>query len=280
MREKAYAKVNLCLNVLGVLDNGYHDLEMIMVPIDLYDSLQINISNEDKFICNHNHLSLDDKNNTVLKAVNIIKDKYNINTKLDISLIKHIPSKAGLAGGSADAAATIRLLNKLFNLNMTNKEMISVATQVGADVPFCLFNKPAYVKGIGEKLNFIESNMTTKVLLVKPYRGVSTKYAFDKLKEHEIINGNCNNIIEALKNNDYNLMCNSLSNALEKPSMDILKEISKIKNSLLELGFDNCIMTGSGSTVIAFTKDEGLINKTTSIMKKRKYFVRTVNLMN
>ena len=280
MIEKAYAKINLCLNVLGVLDNGYHDLEMIMVPIDLYDTLKINISDEDRFVCNKGFLSTDITNNTVIKAITIIRKKYDIDTKFDVSLHKHIPSQAGLAGGSADAACAIRILNKLLKLNMSTQEMIDIATQVGADVPFCLFNKPAYVLGIGEKLNFIKSKSTQKVLLIKPRRGIPTKLAFKKLHDFDIINGDCKQMIKALETNDYQLLCNNLSNALEKPSMSILKDIRIIKEQLLELGFDNCIMTGSGSTVIAFTNDDMLIEDTLKIMKEKGYFVRVSKLIN
>jgi len=273
MKERAYAKINLCLDVVGKREDGYHDLKMIMVPINFYDVLEMEFAPETTLELNRDYLPINDKN-TIIKAIHIMQEKYNITEEFRCRLEKHIPTRAGLAGGSADAAAAIRMINRMCNLHLTKDEMIAVGKEVGADVPFCILNRPAFVEGIGEKITTFSCSPDFYLLLIKPRKGVSTAEAFHIVDEQEGIHPDCKAMQEALEYNDYDDIISSLGNSMENAAMTLVPEIRKAKQDLLDLGFDGVLMSGSGSTVFGITKDVELLDRSIDILKKKKYFVR------
>ena len=273
MKERAYAKINLCLDVVGKREDGYHDLKMIMVPINFYDVLEMEFAPETTLELNRDYLPINDKN-TIIKAIHIMQEKYNITEEFRCRLEKHIPTRAGLAGGSADAAAAIRMINRMCNLHLTKDEMIAVGKEVGADVPFCILNRPAFVEGIGEKITTFSCNPDFYLLLIKPRKGVSTAEAFHIVDEQEGIHPDCKAMQEALESNDYDGIISSLGNSMENAAMTLVPEIRNAKQDLLELGFDGVLMSGSGSTVFGITKDVELLDRSIDIVKKKRYFVR------
>ena len=273
MKERAYAKINLCLDVVGKREDGYHDLKMIMVPINFYDVLEMEFAPETTLELNRDYLPINDKN-TIIKAIHIMQEKYNITEEFRCRLEKHIPTRAGLAGGSADAAAAIRIINRMCNLHLTKDEMIAVGKEVGADVPFCILNRPAFVEGIGEKITTFSCSPDFYLLLIKPRKGVSTAEAFHIVDEQEGIHPDCKAMQEALESNDYDGIISSLGNSMENAAMTLVPEIRNAKQDLLELGFDGVLMSGSGSTVFGITKDVELLDRSIDILKKKRYFVR------
>ena len=273
MKERAYAKINLCLDVVGKREDGYHDLKMIMVPINFYDVLEMELAEETTLELNRDYLPINDKN-TIIKAIHIMREKYNITEEFRCRLEKHIPTRAGLAGGSADAAAAIRMINRMCNLHLTKDEMIAVGKEVGADVPFCILNRPAFVEGIGEKITTFSCSPDFYLLLIKPRKGVSTAEAFHIVDEQEGIHPDCKAMQEALEYNDYEGIISSLGNSMENAAMTLVPEIRKAKQDLLDLGFDGVLMSGSGSTVFGITKDVELLDRSIDILKKKRYFVR------
>lgn len=273
MKERAYAKINLCLDVVGKREDGYHDLKMIMVPINFYDVLEMEFAPETTLELNRDYLPINDKN-TIIKAIHIMQEKYNITEEFCCRLEKHIPTRAGLAGGSADAAAAIRMINRMCNLHLTKDEMIAVGKEVGADVPFCILNRPAFVEGIGEKITTFSCSPDFYLLLIKPRKGVSTAEAFHIVDEQEGIHPDCKAMQEALEYNDYDGIISSLGNSMENAAMTLVPEIRKAKQDLLDLGFDGVLMSGSGSTVFGITKDLELLDRSIDILKKKRYFVR------
>ena len=273
MKERAYAKINLCLDVVGKRADGYHDLKMIMVPINFYDVLEMEFAPETTLELNRDYLPINDKN-TIIKAIHIMQEKYNITEEFRCRLEKHIPTRAGLAGGSADAAAAIRMINRMCNLHLTKDEMIAVGKEVGADVPFCILNRPAFVEGIGEKITTFSCSPDFYLLLIKPRKGVSTAEAFHIVDEQEGIHPDCKAMQEALESNDYDGIISSLGNSMENAAMTLVPEIRNAKQDLLELGFDGVLMSGSGSTVFGITKDVELLDRSIDILKKKRYFVR------
>ncbi|MFV0479168.1 MAG: 4-(cytidine 5'-diphospho)-2-C-methyl-D-erythritol kinase [Anaerorhabdus sp.] len=277
MKDRAFAKINLCLNVVGKRDDGYHELEMIMVPINFYDVVDIKISKEMQFSSNATYLPKTDKN-TVIKAIEVLREEYGFSENFDIQVVKHIPTQAGLAGGSADAAAAIRILKKMLNLDMSHQKMVDLAKKVGADVPFCCFNKPAYVSGIGEKMELFEMKSSWEVLLVKPYRGVSTPKAFNLLDLANAAHPDCLKMKESLENEDDRAVLDNLGNTLEQPAIKLLPVINEIKVKLLELGMSGVLMSGSGSTVFALTKDKKKMRYAAKKMKENGFFVRETNI--
>lgn len=277
MKDRAYAKINLCLDVVKRRDDGYHELRMIMVPLQFYDVLDIEISNEMSLECNASYLPLNEKN-TIIKAINVLREEYGFKENFKIELRKHIPTQAGLAGGSADAAATIRIVKRLLKLDMNYHKMISLAKKVGADVPFCCVNKPAFVSGIGEKLDTFEMASDLHILLVKPFHGVSTKLAFELLDFETAIHPNCKKMKDALIKNDYEGIINCLGNTLEQSAFQIVPEIQVIKEKMLELGMDGVLMSGSGSTVFGITKSEEILDAVAEEMRKVSSFIRKTKI--
>ena len=277
MKQRAYAKINLCLDVVRRREDGYHELEMIMAPINLYDSLDFQFSDEMKLKSNVRYLPIDQRN-TIIKAIEIMREEFGFTENFEITLQKHIPSQAGMAGGSADGAAAIRALNRMLNLNMDQEKMIEIAKKVGADVPFCLRSRPAYVQGIGEKLQHFYVNTPFYILLVKPHMGVSTKTAFETLDFSCAEHPDCHRMQRALRNNDYQGVIDSLGNTLEQSAFRLVPQIAEIKKELIELGFDGALMSGSGSTVFGITRDQKVLDHGAEVMRKKAAFVRKTEL--
>ena len=279
MRERANAKINLCLDVVGKRESdGYHELKMIMVPIDFYDVLEMLPAKETTLSLNRSYLPVNDKN-TIIKAINVMKAKYGFDTNFACILHKHIPTRAGLAGGSADAAAAIRMINNMLALHMSTEEMIEVGKEVGSDVPFCLINQPAYVEGTGEKIEPFYCHPDFELLLVKPRKGVSTKEAFEIVDQGNDVHPDCMAMREALITNNYEGVVKNLGNSLEPASLQLVDEIRTIKQQLSEHGFDGVLMSGSGSTAFGITKDSALLEKAMNDMKAQGYFVRKTKIL-
>lgn len=277
MRQRAYAKINLCLDVVQRREDGYHDLQMIMSPVMLYDTLDFEFSSEMIMKSNAHYLPVDQRN-TIIKAIEVLRQEYQFQENFEITLQKHIPTQAGMAGGSADGAAAIRALNRMLNLNMSQSKMLEVAKKVGADVPFCVVNRPAYVTGIGERLDCFPIHTEFHVLLVKPYKGVSTKLAFEGLDFSKAEHPDCQKMKQALMSNDYTGVVGALGNTLEQSAFQIVPQIAQIKQDLLDLGFDGALMSGSGSTVFGLTRDEQLMEEAAIIMRKKASFIRKTQL--
>lgn len=280
MKIKAYAKINLALDVVRKRDDGYHELEMIMAPITLHDLIYINTIEEGIIIETNSKVMPTDQRNIMYKVAMLMKEKYDIKKGVKIYVYKHIPTQAGLAGGSADGAAVIRAMNKLFYLNLSDEEMAELGKEVGADIPFCIYQKMAFVRGIGEKLEFIEHPFECKVLLVKPKKGVSTKKSFSALDLSKVTHQDCRLMIEGIYKDNYQAIIDNLQNTLEKPSIEMVPEIDEIKQKMLELGFDGALMSGSGSCVFGLTRNEAILEKGFKYFKGKYYFVRKTEILN
>ena len=152
MKVKAHAKINLGLNVVRKREDGYHELEMVMMPIALHDLIYVTVIETGIEITSNSAIMPTDERNIMYKAAKLMMDTYNIEQGIKIHIYKHIPIQAGLAGGSSDGAAVMRAINELFHLNKTNDELALLGKQIGADVPFCIYEQPAFVSGIGEKV--------------------------------------------------------------------------------------------------------------------------------
>ena len=278
MRERAYAKINLCLDVAGRREDGYHELKMIMVPVDFYDVLEMNIAEETSLSLNRTYLPVNDKN-TIIKAIRVMKETFGIRENFACVLNKHIPTRAGLAGGSADAAAAIRMICRMLRMDLSTEELLAAGAKVGADVPFCIINRPAFVTGIGEKIIPFECHTDFEILLVKPRKGVSTKDAFELADRTETEHPDCRKMMEALILNDYDGVVGALGNSLEPAAVTLVSEIRTVKERLTELGFDGVLMSGSGSTVFGITKDRELIGRSMDLLRDEHYFVRRTKIL-
>lgn len=244
MKIKALAKINLSLDVVGRRDDGYHEMNMLMVPLlDLYDEIDIDFAEEDLFTCNA-ALSWDESN-LVYKAVSLFRQHYNVFQCFRIHLKKHIPPQAGLGGGSSDAAAILQALYEMCGVRADRREKIAMGKSLGADVPFCLFSRCAHVTGIGEVIDFIDLPDKYKAVLIKPEIGVPTGEAFRLLDSMEYHHPDIEGIIDSF----INEKTPALGNSLEDSAMQLAPVIGTIKQQCRDMGFELVLMSGSGSTV-------------------------------
>lgn len=278
MKERAYAKINLCLDVVAHRDDGYHELRMIMTPIDFYDVLEMVSADHLSMALNRDYLPVDEKN-TVVKAIRVMQKYDGISGNYACTLQKHIPTQAGLAGGSADAAAALRIINRLENLHLSDQQLIERAKEVGSDVPFCVFNRPCLVQGTGQILEPFVCHPNFFVLLVKPRRGISTKVAFGALDRQEYIHPDVYAMKEALMTQDFSGITAHLGNSLEEVSMRLVPEIREVKEQLAAFGFEGVLMSGSGSTVFGITQSHRLLMTACDQFRYRKYFTRMTRIL-
>jgi len=278
MKLRAFAKVNLGLDVVRKLENGYHDLHSVFVPIALHDQILIYPSDEMMFKCHPDYRIAPEKN-TCLKMVEVCRTQFNFTQNFSITLYKNIPSQAGLGGGSADAAALLNYLDRFFKWHLNPQAKIELALKVGADVPFCLFNAPAVVTGIGDHLEFFEFEPNFGIVLVQPKKGVSTQKAFEGLDIPNLIHPNIPRIKEALMEEDYTTLIMSLGNSLQAKACVLVPEIETIQQKLLDLGCDKVVMTGSGSVVMGFSQSDEVLESCVKAFKSKVRFVRKTKVM-
>lgn len=266
---KALGKINLGLDVLGRRENGYHDVRMVMQTVYLYDKIFMRKRAASGIELQTNLFYLPvDESNLAYRAANLLAEEFHIQEGVEISLEKHIPVAAGMAGGSADAAAVLFGMNRLFELGLSQQELMDRGVTLGADVPYCVMRGTVLAEGIGERLTPLEAMPKCFVLLAKPPISVSTKMVYEKLdsleiKEHPDIDG----ILEGLNAKDLYKVASSMGNVLEQVTIDVYPVIEEIKNVMKEQGALNAMMSGSGPTVFGLFDDK---NRARSAMQRIK----------
>lgn len=257
MKIKAYAKINISLDVVGKRkEDGYHLLRMIMQNIDLYDEIYVEKRKEGITIdCNKNYVPTDSRN-LAYKAAMLFKEKYNIKEGVYINIIKNIPVSAGLAGGSTDGAAVLKLMNKLFEINASDEELMEMGLSLGADIPYCIKGGTALCEGVGEEITPLKPFKDKILVLVKPSFGVSTKEvykAFDLEKAR--IHPRTEKLIEAIEKDDLYYVANNMKNLLENVTLRKHNVLIRIKEEMNRYGAVGSMMSGSGPSVFAFFDD-------------------------
>ncbi len=249
MTLKAYAKINLSLDITAKRDDGYHLLDTVMQSISLCDEVTIEKNSSGKINLSSNEKNIPlDKKNTAYKAAKLILDYGNITEfGVDIHIEKHIPSEAGMGGASADAAAVIRGMIKLFSLDIPVSKQIELATKVGADVPFCLIGGTKRCEGIGEIMSDAPILPNCNIVICKPQIGVSTPKAFSLWDSGNVQFFKTDNMINALKGGNIKDIACNLSNVFDE-LLDI-EEVQNIKKTMIKSGALGAVMTGSGSAV-------------------------------
>ena len=274
---KAYAKINLALNVYDRKEDGYHNIDMVTIPLDLHDIIELELlpKGYESYITSDDDSLPTDESNLSNKAFRKMKEKFHIDKNVLIHIYKRIPMCAGLGGGSADAAAVINATLKAIKLKPSQDDLISLASSIGADVSFCLYNKPARCRGIGEKLDFITLKKRYHVLLIKPNEGVSTALAyqtFDELETKPQLS-NIERLIEGLKIGDEKIIAEEMKNSLQECAIKIVPEIKNIIDTLKKDGFPLTMMSGSGSTVFCMSLNHHAILEEYKIFSKLNYTV-------
>ena len=261
MKYKAFAKINLLLEIINQRSDGYHNIKSYMVPVDLFDVIEIFDLPRDiiEITCDDKNIPTD-RTNLAYKAADSLKRHCKIRNGVRIDIKKRIPTGAGLGGGSSNAGMVLRLLVKKWNLKISNEKLLMIATEIGADVPFFLNPTLSEVSGIGDVVTPMDATFDCFVLIVNPGIEVSTRNVYKGTNIYLLASAARISMKNALEKKNYPLVCKYMNNHLEKFAMTAYPEIAILKNELLKFGFDGVLMSGSGSSVYAVTRDERRLN--------------------
>lgn len=276
MIKKCYAKLNLSLDSLYKRNDGYHEIDSLMVKISLYDKLEIKRNNDKKiriFTDSEKLISIED--NLIYKAWDLLKDNI-VDNGVDIRIEKNIPFAAGLAGGSTDCAETLKALNELWDLKYTKEELMKKAVKLGADVPFFFMEGPARARGIGEKLTSFNIKNPLYFLLVNDGTEISSGFIYSKLKDY----GNIptEKLISFLETGD-NRAYDHFSNVMEDVAFEEFAHLAKIKDEIKSFGAKTSLMSGSGATIFGVFEDEKILEDAYESIKNKYKFVEKVSLV-
>ena len=273
LEYKARAKVNLGLDVCGRLENGYHEVKMVMQTVDIYDELVFKRRQDpDIILAVDSQDTLGDvSNNLIFRAAKLMKEYFSIKEGIEIYLKKNIPVAAGMAGGSTDAAATMLAMNELFGLGKSKEQLMELAVRLGADIPFCIMGGTALAEGIGEKLTELPAPQKAAILIAKPDIMVSTKDVYENLhletvEKHPDIDG----MIQALKDGSLRGVTDRMENILETVTIQLYPVIEEIKSFMKEHGAINALMSGSGPTVFGIYQTEEEAKQAAAALKETK----------
>lgn len=279
--SKAYAKINLGLDVLGRRADGYHEVKMVMQTVDICDVLTFERKKSGITISTDSGELPTDGDNLIYKAVKLLFDKYGIEEGISIHLQKKIPIAAGMAGGSSDAAAALKGINEIFQLGCSLEELKELGVKIGADVPYCVMGKTALAEGIGEKLTALPSMPDCLLLVAKPDINVSTKYVYAQLEhaqlEHEHLDAgeayehpDIDGMVQAIKDGSLEGILKRMGNVLESVTIPAHPVIGTLKERMMELGAEGSLMSGSGPTVFGIFRDEEKAQRAFLQLKEEK----------
>ena len=269
---KALGKINLGLDVLGRRENGYHDVRMVMQTIYLYDQIRIEKAKEPGIQIYTNLFYLPvNENNLAYRAADLLMKEFGIKEGVKITLDKHIPVAAGMAGGSSNAAAVLYGINRMFSLGLTQKELMVRGVSLGADVPYCIMRGTVLAEGIGEVLTPLAAMPRCYVLIAKPPISVSTKVVYEKLDSHKIeVHPDIDGIIDGLKLHDLRKVAACMGNVLENVTIEEYPVIEDIKKIMIREGALNAMMSGSGPTVFGLFDDKRRARQAAFGIKERQ----------
>ncbi|AMQ69776.1 MULTISPECIES: 4-(cytidine 5'-diphospho)-2-C-methyl-D-erythritol kinase [Bacillus] len=260
--EKAPAKINLSLDVTSKRPDGYHEVEMIMTTIDLADRIELTELPENVIrVASHNRFVPDDQRNLAYQAAKLLKERFQVKKGVSIMITKVIPVAAGLAGGSSDAAATLRGLNRLWDLKLSVEELAELGAEIGSDVSFCVYGGTALATGRGEKIRHISAPPHCWVVLAKPTIGVSTAEVYRRLNLQQVRHPDVQAMIDAIEEKSFQKLCGQLGNVLESVTLSLHPEVAMIKNQMKRFGADAVLMSGSGPTVFGLVQYESKVQR-------------------
>ena len=277
---RSFAKINISLNITKKREDGFHELDSVMLPISLHDSLVVSKLNN----ANDNFVTVDDFSigtfsyNLATFSIEKLQSIYHFNDKFRILIHKVIPIQAGLGGGSSNAAFTMKAVNSMLKLGITDEKLIDISKTLGCDIPFFIKCKPARVQGIGEILTPITIKNNYYVLLVKPEAGCSTKEVYSISDTMDLKTCNIDNVIQALETGDDDLLADNISNALQEPAIKCVPSIQAIIDELHSYGLKMVQVTGSGSAVFALSTDKNILVKVLKQLED-KYEVELAKVM-
>ena len=256
MEYKAYAKINIALDVVGKREDGYHLLKMIMQTIDVYDVLNFEVAESGiNITCNKCFIPVDERN-LAYKAAKLFIETYNISSGVNINIKKNIPVAAGLAGGSTDASAVLKCMRDMFKPEINDEELMKLGLKIGADVPYCITGGTALCEGIGEIVKPLKQFKDKIIVLVKPSFGVSTKDVYSMLDINRIYrHPQTEALISAVDEDDVKFVAENMKNVLENVTLRKHPVLKNLKNDFLSMEALGVLMSGSGPSVFAFFDD-------------------------
>lgn len=281
--EKAPAKLNLSLDALFRHLDGDPEWRMVMTAIDLADYVHIetiNGSNDVQVRTNTGFLPQDQRN-LAFQAAKKLQKQFQINQGVTITIDKNIPVSAGMGGGSADAAAVLRGLNKLWGLNLSLSSLAQIGLEIDSDVPFCVYSCPALVEGKGEKITPLNDLTSLWFVVAKPKASVSTPTILKQIDFNKIQHLNVKNVVKAIQHQDWKLLTASMGNTLEPITVQKYPEITRIKEKMIKFGAEAAQMSGTGPTVFGISTKQSraqhIYNSLCGFCKE-VYLVRPFNL--
>ncbi|MBR1853910.1 MAG: 4-(cytidine 5'-diphospho)-2-C-methyl-D-erythritol kinase [Lachnospiraceae bacterium] len=285
-KRKAYAKINLGLDVLGRRPNGYHEVKMVMQTVDIWDELTFERMGSEQMRSNSSDIGVVlttdagelpvDQDNLICRAVKLMRDEYGFTGGVKIHLQKNIPIAAGMAGGSTDAAAALKGINELFELGATDERLMELGVRIGADVPYCVMGGTALAEGIGERLTKLAAAPQCVLLVVKPDMNVSTKEVYTALDAlaayvHPDIDG----MVAAIQSGNLEGVVSRLGNVLEPVTVKQCPAVLTIRKMMDAEGAKGSLMSGSGPTVFGiFENEESAKQAQEKICRNRECMVK------
>ena len=268
---KAYGKINLGLDVIRKRPDGYHDLDMVMQMVDVYDDVTLTRLEGTEIVVRTDTAVLSNgKDNLAYMAAKMLMDEFGIVQGLEITIRKRIPIAGGMAGGSSDCAATLTGVNQMFNLELSKEEFMERGVRLGADVPYCILGGTAIARGIGEILTPLPTPPKCHVIIAKPPVSVSTAFVYGNIKPDEIEKRpDIEAMVSAIKAQDLYKLAKSLYNVMEDITVPQYPVIQEIKTIMLENGALNSIMSGSGPTVFGLYDDIEKAEQTVKLLKAK-----------
>ena len=269
MRLEAFAKINWSLDIVGVREDGYHLMDMIMQPVSLADEITLTPAHEMSISTDGYPRSRADRTNLAMRAALEIRESAGYSGAVHVHVHKRIPMGAGLGGGSADAAAVLCGLNRMWNLGMTGEELEKIGLKLGADVPFLVRGGVARVTGIGEIIEPHECRNNYWMLIFQPCRGLSTREIFEAWNPEEVHHPDTQSALSALENGNLQMLSENVGNVLESVSAARCPEIGEAVNALAGCGSRLAAMTGSGSAVFGVFTSRTEAAKAASLLSHR-----------
>ena len=277
MIKKCFAKINLSLDIISKRADGYHNIDTLMARINLFDKLEIKKSNDDKFTYKSNIDLGNLEDNLIYKAYDLMKNLAGDRaTGISVNLTKNIPVASGLAGGSTNAAETMKALNELWNLGLSNKKLMNEGAKLGADIPFFFLDRAARATGIGEILVPFSIKTPLKILLVNDGTNISSAHVYKNTK----VFGHMDNekIVNDLKKGEWSVV-NCFENVMEDVVLRDFPHLVEIKENILNTGAIKSLVSGSGASIFGIFKDEGSLDLAYEELKDSYSLVRKVALI-
>ena len=271
LTRRAYAKINLSLDVTGKRPDGYHDLKSVMQTVDLYDTLTFSRTETDGIALSSDssQVPVNDEN-LIVKACRLVRETYGIREGVSVDLVKEIPMQAGLGGGSADAACALRAMNDLFSLALSTEDLCKLGVKIGADVPFLVRGGTCLCEGIGEILTPVSAPPACTVLIAKPAAGISTAEAYATLDLKPIEHHpDTDALLAALENGNLKAVCAAMDNVFEPVAFRRVPEIKALIDTMQDYGAYRAMMSGSGPSVFGIFPEEADAVKAYHVLKAR-----------